>query len=260
MDERIRRMIALTLVLILGGTAMFGFFGCKKKSGVSDPPKGKKYRVIYENDCKSSFDGAKDEYRAGERVELAFGMIATDTDYTFYVDGAEHTVDYDDRGYVIKFTMPENDVTVGWSSRNSMVYVPDPEPGDVLVDYYTATVGTDGYDSSRELVLYYLNDDEAKLTVFIKPSPDAETEETSYTVPYSAASRCDRQIERERLDSWDYIEDKTAIDGAVSTLRFRYMGQYYRVSTDDMPEGGEKSIYSVGAILEEYVKDEYLAD
>ncbi len=93
-----------------------------------------------------------------------------------------------------------------------------------------------------------------------KPSPGAETEETNYTVPYSAASRCDRQIERERLDRWDYIEDKTAIDGAVSTLRFRYMGQYYRVSTDDMPEGGEKSISSVGAILEEYVKDEYLAD
>ena len=55
---------------------------------------GKKYKVDY---CgqKGSFEGAKDSYRAGERVELRFSHIATDTDYYFYVDGQRVKPDYD---------------------------------------------------------------------------------------------------------------------------------------------------------------------
>lgn len=84
---------------------------------------GTKYNVDY---CgsKSMFKGAKDTYRAGETVTLYFDLIATDTDYTFYVDGEYFSPDYDDKkGFIISFVMPDHDVTVDFSHRNTMLYM-----------------------------------------------------------------------------------------------------------------------------------------
>ncbi len=82
---------------------------------------GKKYKVDY---CGRKFEykNAKDEYRAGDRVTLYYWMVATDTDYSFGLEGAELSLGYDARkGYVLSFTMPENDVKIHCSSRNSML-------------------------------------------------------------------------------------------------------------------------------------------
>lgn len=95
------------LVILLGGLMIFSLFGC-----------GKKYNATY--DYKDGYEGAKDSYRAGEKVKLVYGMIASDTDYTFYVDGADYKVSYEN-GYVIEFTMPKNDVHVHHDAVNSMV-------------------------------------------------------------------------------------------------------------------------------------------
>mgnify|MGYP007070161857 CR=1 FL=1 len=67
MKNKLIRYGAVLLALV---TAFGAFAGCKKKGGVSDPPKGEKYKIIYENDCKSSFDGAKDDLKeqAGESL------------------------------------------------------------------------------------------------------------------------------------------------------------------------------------------------
>ncbi len=48
-----------------------------------------KYKVHY-NKNKSCFSNAKDSYRAGEQVTLIYPFIATDTDYSFSVDGADY--------------------------------------------------------------------------------------------------------------------------------------------------------------------------
>ena len=49
-------------------------------------------------------------------------MIATDTDYSFWLDGAELSRDYDaKKGFILSFTMPEHDVTIHCSSRNTML-------------------------------------------------------------------------------------------------------------------------------------------
>ena len=80
----------------------------------------KKYKVEYFTD-KAVFDGAKDAYRPGAAVEFCFSLIATDTSYTFFVDGEAFDPDYEDgRGFVIRFTMPAHDVTVEVRSRNLM--------------------------------------------------------------------------------------------------------------------------------------------
>lgn len=81
----------------------------------------KKYKVDY---CGQKFEykNAKDEYRAGERVTLYYWMIATDTDYSFSLDGAQLSRDYDTKkGFILSFIMPDHDVKLRCYSRNTML-------------------------------------------------------------------------------------------------------------------------------------------
>lgn len=85
---------------------------------------GEKYRVEY--DSKDLYSNARDYYRAGTNVKLCFELIATDTDYSFLLDGERIPFTYDEKkGFIIEFTMPEHDVTLECETRNSMVYQPD---------------------------------------------------------------------------------------------------------------------------------------
>lgn len=81
----------------------------------------KKYKVDY---CgqKFQYQNAKDAYRAGEKVELYYPMIATDTDYSFSLDGAQLLRDYDThKGFILRFVMPDHDVKLHCFSRNTML-------------------------------------------------------------------------------------------------------------------------------------------
>ncbi len=81
----------------------------------------KKYKVDYCGE-KYSYKNAKDEYRAGERVTVYYWMIATDTDYYFSLEGAELTRDYDaKKGFALSFIMPDHNVVLRCTSRNSML-------------------------------------------------------------------------------------------------------------------------------------------
>lgn len=75
--------------------------------------------------AERGYELSKTKYEAGEKVTAYYSFIATDTDYSFYCenDDVEIKTDYDSaHGYVITFTMPAHDVTLGVSSRNSMEY------------------------------------------------------------------------------------------------------------------------------------------
>ena len=55
-------------------------------------------------------------------MTLYFDMIATDTNYSFTLDGAELMRDYDrEHGFILRFTMPDHDVKLHCFSRNLMV-------------------------------------------------------------------------------------------------------------------------------------------
>ena len=78
------------------------------------------YKVDYRGQM-NLFDGAKENYEEGTEVELSYSLIATDTDYTFYVDGQEVRAEWNDRkGYIIRFTMPAHDIEVYCTEKNSM--------------------------------------------------------------------------------------------------------------------------------------------
>ena len=96
-------------LLVLEVLAVMSLFGCGAQ----------KYTV----NADSGFELDKKSYAAGEEVTACYKYIATDTDYNFYCenDDVKIKTDYDNaRGYVITFTMPAHDVTIGVKSRNTM--------------------------------------------------------------------------------------------------------------------------------------------
>ena len=92
----------------------------------------KKYRVNYNDDIQW-FTDAKEAYNAGEEVTFYFNMVATDTNYYFYLDEEQIYPSYEtDKGYKISFTMPEHDVSVRVDAINSMRYMPENRKETVL--------------------------------------------------------------------------------------------------------------------------------
>lgn len=79
----------------------------------------KKYKVNYHGQ-EQWFRGAKCSFAAGTQVTLVYFMIATDTDYSFYVDGKPAKTEWKNNAYVILFTMPDHDIEVYCEERNSM--------------------------------------------------------------------------------------------------------------------------------------------
>lgn len=223
---------------------MFGLSGCFAK----------KYAVDY---CgqKICYRDAKDSYREGERVKLLYGMIATDTNYSFYLDNERINPDFDSKtySYIISFTMPGHDVKLECRSYNSMLNTPPALEEELLVNYYHAIVGTVGGDESCDIALYKTGADKLKLSV-IKTDSDGNKTEKEYIVPNEAYDRCCKVIESEKLRDWSKIKDTEGITGALTVVKFKDGDSYTRVSTEKMPENGEQSLNKVKAVLEEYIK------
>lgn len=113
LKERKRTMMVVILLLTALGIVLCLMGGSKAN----------RYKVDL-NGSDFCYEGVKSSYRAGETVTLHFTMIATDTDYSFYLDGEPIHYDYDDRkGFILCFTMPDHDVKLETRSVNSMSYV-----------------------------------------------------------------------------------------------------------------------------------------
>lgn len=240
-----KKIIPAILICALGGVVVLGLSGCFKK-----------YRVDYcgSKDC---YTGAKDSYRAGAEVVLYYDMIATDTDYSFFLDGERLQPLYEEgKGYKISFVMPEHDVTLKCESHNSMAYEPEET---MMVDYYTAVVATAGGDSHEEMVLIDIGrTDRAKLDVY---SAEADSGETcvSYLVPYEAVDRCYEVINEGKFAEWNKKFSDTALDGGVTAVKFRNDdGSYTRVSTDALPDDGLRRMGEIAAVMRGYIRDENL--
>ena len=68
------------------------------------------------------YKGLKPSYKTGETVRITYPMIATDTDYTFFLDDEYIRVDYSEsEGFIISFTMPDRDVVLSVEEKNTML-------------------------------------------------------------------------------------------------------------------------------------------
>ena len=67
---------------------------------------------------------ASEQYAEGEHVVLCYRMVATDTNYYFYLDGTEYNPGYEDgKGYIIDFIMPGHDITLYCTWHNSSMQI-----------------------------------------------------------------------------------------------------------------------------------------
>ena len=133
-----KRLILMCLI----GAVTAGLTGCVGQT---------RYKVDYSGQ-KSAYQGAKDAYPAGTQVVLYYDMIATDTDYSFLLDGEGLGFTYEDgKGFRIEFTMPAHDVKLECRSRNTMEYIPPPSNESAVLTFesfdgggpeYEITVGT----------------------------------------------------------------------------------------------------------------------
>lgn len=104
-------LFRITAILLAGGMIMLFFTGCGAQ----------RYRVDY-GGAKDDLKGAEDSYRAGAKVKFSYDLIATDTDYSFYLDDERIEPDYSEsKGYVISFIMPDHDVSFRIVQKNSML-------------------------------------------------------------------------------------------------------------------------------------------
>jgi hypothetical protein len=252
-------LVLLGVVLVAAGViaALFGGFSRKR------------YKVDYDGQM-SCYTNARETYREGDRVVLYYNFIATDTNYTFTLDGAELERDYDEeKGFVLSFIMPGHDVKLVCNIRNTMLYNPETEPapepesepevGEVMLfDCYDAVVATVGGDRYDEIVLYSCSDSELTLRTFSKAESDEEETSIEYRVPYEAYDRCMKLVDEYKLRDWENMKNKTGICGGVNVIKFRDSdGAYYRVSSENMPmEYGD--VFGVArGILRSFMTDKY---
>lgn len=245
-----RPFAAAALLLILGGFVMFGLFGCGKTA----------YAVDYRGQ-KDDYSDARDTYKAGQKVKLTYSLIATDTDYSFWLDGERLNPDYKEgKGFILEFTMPDHDVQLECRAVNSMVQTTDDESrtGDLLVDLYTSSVATDGGDGYAEMTLYAYTSDQLKLVVYRQDDGGTE-QSTTYLVPRAALDRCCDVIEEAGMRTWnDSAEPLDGEEGAVTVCKFRDTdGSYVRVTSEAMPEDGAQAFARIRQVLQSYATDAY---
>ncbi|MCQ2513027.1 MAG: hypothetical protein MJ092_06580 [Lachnospiraceae bacterium] len=101
------------LFIVLVGIMVMGLFGCGQQ----------KYNLELDG---YGFSSKKTAYAEGDTVKVTYDMIATDTDYSFYLDCEDTKLncDFENGAYVLTFKMPAHDVKLSVKSRNTMVYMP----------------------------------------------------------------------------------------------------------------------------------------
>jgi len=253
-----RKLLTLCLVLLL-------LCGCGKETPTAVPAPAQtqtlpakepsQYSVDYHG-SKELYRDAKDAYPAGETVVLYFDLIATDTDYSFFLDEEYLNVSYENDSFKLTFVMPEHDVSLRCETRNSMEYVPPvqlPEEADVMVlDYFEGTQGTEDR-SYEELVLYTTDDPTVLLLRHYAVDAEGKETVTEYHVSYHAAEICYTIMENYDMRYWETMDDTVSLDGVLRSCKFYEDGDYFRVSTEQMPENGETGLDEIRLTLQDYM-------
>lgn len=95
-----------------------------------------RYKVIC-NESEFTAERSDYMYEPGDNVTLIFSMIATDTNYSFKVEGVDdYSVDYyEDKGFLIQFIMPHSDVKVTHTEKNTMEREFPDEPDEITISF-----------------------------------------------------------------------------------------------------------------------------
>ena len=251
----VRRIAALLLVVLMGGSMLLGLSGCKQRVTHYVDYDGKKF----------AYRGARDAYRVGEKVTLYFNLIATDTEYTFYLDGEALTPEYDEKdGFKIQFTMPDRDVKLSCDAKNTMTAdtteVPESttEPQTlkdegVAVLRYDILTGSEDDGGRYTLTLSRYPDDKLILDVYAIQLPNGKEVFVRYVVPDEALTECLLLIEERGVKQWNSSPAAGTIEGKVITLEYLDGDKMVRVSSERMPADGEQTLQAIRETLNKYI-------
>ena len=245
-----RHWLKRAAVMLLAAVLAVGLCGCRWSA-----PKKQMYKI----DFGGAFPDERDEYAAGETVRIKV-PLATDTDYCFAVDGEYVSPEFSSKGthLIYEFVMPDHDVKVEFSSRNSMVYVPQaPEDteGTLLFDYYEAPEAIVGEAFYDEMTV-----NESEGMIFINVYGGSRTEGTTtshsaYWAPDGLMDKLMRAVRKRKMDKWNDMEG-WGITGAIRVVKFRNDdGSYTRVTSEHMPEDGQSAFDEIYSILCEAVAE-----
>jgi len=206
------------------------------------------------------FEGIKSGYKAGEEAEIYYTLIASDTDYSFFIDGEPMHFTYEDgKGMVIRFTMPDHDVKLEYEVKNSMEPVMQAESGALLFDYYYASQASADSGGHYEITLTAGNDlNMVYLDEYLKGSDEEDEINKCYLVPYDAVDECMAVVEKYGMYDWNERDDTVSIDGALTVCRFPIGETMIRVSSEAMPADGEKAFDAIRDILTGYMSADTL--
>ena len=215
----------------------------------------KKYHVDY---CgqKDFYREARDSYAAGETVRVYFFMIATDTDYSFYLDGEKIKHGYDSgKGIEITFTMPDHDVKLECGSRNSMMALPQSKPRferpkeeDMLAQYLYSGEKEDRLDGYYLRI--YASSQPNKIWIEQENMTGADS---FYLLPEFIFGELCRLAGQYDLPSWNDLE-KTEQGSVYQSFYLRTPeGAKISVSSDRQPENGSEILTKLGGHILSYV-------
>lgn len=245
-------IIAAVLTVVAGGVAAL------KNHGGS----GDRYSIEY--DSKNLYTGAKNSYKAGQKVTLHFPFVATDTSYGFYLNGMPIDATYSDMGgYKLSFVMPPYDAKLECVTRNDMVYVPPVEGVNetLLYEYYRATAATpDGNAEKYTIALYSISEtdsegnteDRTEIRVS-KENIDGTKEEKVYVVKRYGSYECDEIAKEYYMHGWDTMKNTVSETGMLVSVKFKTATGYITASNGCMPENGREGMGKIRAILEGYI-------
>ncbi len=223
---------------------------------------GPRYKVDY-GGRMDSYTGAKASYRPGQTVVLYYEFIATDTDYSFYLDGKPLRYTYDEsKGFRIEFTMPEHDVKLECRSVNSMDY--DPSTGTVTVPdelamrFEYTRVEIDPAGTSASCIRVYDYDVDLAFLEVVEPG----SVPMYYVVPDTIIAECDSLVQEYGMERWNTDCDEIPYPASgvytYRSLKCVDAGQSFIADVTHMPENGSEALDKVEALLRSYARDEYL--
>ena len=233
-------IISITSILLISSLAFFIYY------------KAERYKVTC-NDYL--FKNVKKSYRPGAKVKICFPYVATDTDYSFYLDD-ERISDYrynNIKGYVITFIMPSHDVELTCNSRNSMENLFHIHKAGTILFTYREKVFSADEDNNLYSVTVEATEDESKhkMTVYNNGN------KSLYSIPIFPYESCYNYINHEQLWKWNKLEEYECLDGKRITLSILLDKEYITISTDMMPEFGENILNYLHTIFADYMIEEY---
>ncbi len=196
------------------------------------------YPVEYWTDMEY-LENAKPAYPAGASVVLYFDLIATDTDYSFLLDGEPLKFGYDDsKGFVISFIMPAHAVKLECKRRNSMMYDPEAfretneEETEMLLRIKDTAVSVEWEDNESVDALRALVAEEGVIAVSMSMYGGFEQVGSLGT----ALPRADEQTTTQAGDIVLYAGDQIVVFYGSNSWAYTRLGRITDRSPDQMKE------------------------